>query len=70
MEKRKLYTSHSSLARLASERIVLGRLSDLATAVNDHQRRTSATGLGRPYDAALYQRLSEAGATRTSRPGH
>jgi hypothetical protein len=70
MEKRKLYTSHTHLARLASERIVVGRLSELAAAVDEHQRRTSATGLGRRHDAALYQRLHEAGATRTSRPGH
>jgi hypothetical protein len=53
---RKLYTSHAHLAKLASERIVLGGPN---SRLIDAQRA-----------AALEQRLRDAGTTRTSRPGH
>ena len=56
MEKRKLYTSHTHLARLASERIVLGG--------------PNSRVIAGPRATALEQRLRDAGESRTSRPGH
>jgi hypothetical protein len=71
VQNRRLFTSHSGLARLARERVVLGRLTDLAAAIRDHEGQTARQPLGpRPHDAALYRRLRQAGTTRVSRPGH
>jgi hypothetical protein len=71
MEGRKILTSHGQLARLARERIVVGRFTTLADAVRDHKARTSALPVGRgPHDEALYERLRDAGTARVSRPGH
>jgi hypothetical protein len=71
VENRKMITSHTDLARLASERIVLGRMTDLAGAIREHEGQTARgrTGL-RPHDQTLYRRLRQAGASRISRPGH
>jgi hypothetical protein len=71
VENRKMITSHADLARLASERIVLGRVTDLAGAIREHEGQTTRRPIGpRPHDQALYRRLRQAGATRVSRPGH
>jgi hypothetical protein len=70
MEKRKVLTSHSRLARFARERTVLDRLSALTDAVREHQRRTAAILGPSAHDEVLYQRLREAGELRVSRPGH
>lgn len=65
MEKRKIYTSHSRLAELASERIVVGRLVSPAVAVRDDQRRAPSQPLAhRDHDGALGAPLREVGGER------
>jgi len=62
MVQRKILTSHSRLAELASERIIVGRFATLADAVRDHEGRTARLPVGRrPHDEALYDRLREVG---------
>jgi hypothetical protein len=57
METRRLLTTHSRLAELASERIIVGRFATLADAVRAHEGRTRGQTVGsRPHDEALYGR--------------
>jgi len=59
---RKIITSHSGLASLAGERIVLGRFMTLADAVRAHEGRMSSAAVERrPHDEALYGRLRRLG---------
>jgi hypothetical protein len=67
MEKRKILTTHTGLASLARERIVVGRFMTLADAVRDHEGRTGALPAARrPHDEALYGRLREVGDDRAA----
>ena len=71
VENRKMITSHQGLAQLASERLVIGRVTDLAGAIRAHEGQTARPAAGRrAHDEALYRRLRQAGSTRVSRPGH
>jgi hypothetical protein len=66
MEGRKVFTSHSALAALASKRIVEGRVVNLAAAIRDHEGRVG-TGLSRrAHDDALYRRLRQLGGNASS----
>jgi hypothetical protein len=67
MEKRKILTSHTGLALLARERIVVGRFMTLADAVHDHEGRIATLPAARrPHDEALYSRLREVGGERAA----
>jgi hypothetical protein len=65
MEGRKIFTSHTGLAALASKRIVDGRVVNLAAAIRDHEGRVGARVSRRAHDDALYRRLRQLGGTAT-----
>jgi hypothetical protein len=67
MEKRKILTSHTGLASLARERIVVGRFKSLADAVRDHEGRTAPVPAARrPHDEVLYNRLRDVDGERAA----
>lgn len=51
------FISRGRLSSLVREEVSRHRLSELAGAIREHERRTDLQGLGRrPYDEALYRR--------------